>query len=53
MYKNKQDVNDMTIMDKIVFLDLGFCNFLRDFSKPIVDIIIAINDKIPIQVEIM
>lgn len=51
MYKNKQAVTEIIIIEKILFLEVGFFNLLIDFIKPMTDNTTAITDKQPINVE--
>jgi hypothetical protein len=53
MYKNRQAVNEIITIDKILFFDVGFLNFFKDFKNPKIEITKAIKDKQPIKVEII
>lgn len=50
IYKSKQAVDDIIMIEIILFFDF---NFFNDFNKPIAEIRIAIIDKQPIKDEMM
>lgn len=50
MYKSRQVVSDIIIIEMILFLDV---NFFKDFNKPIAETSIPRIDKQPIKVEMM